>query len=414
MNERIRQEIDSQIRGNLAGLINAGVMKQVLLDMVSAIEKGTVVEIYTSGESDYTATVDYQDWDDYQVFAVDDELVWKVAGDIDEGYRFETATYTYRFDGAGYTRNTKKTIDQAEQNAKTYSDQRLATVSGSLTQTDQNLQNQINQNNSGSIQRDQQIAQDLASEVTNRESAVDSLKEWVIANYPNNTTVEATYYRSGSNANLGNSATDNLLVRGNLTVEGSIVQTHEEDVQIKDKFVEIASGSRNPDEANGAGFAIMGASASMVYNSADDTLEFNKEIVAPYFHGTASVASDIQDDGVIATALADMYNRVTPMVTSGSLDSSTYTLSGQAVKTIDSQTNSSYSTVTIATPRQAAVGFEHSLFLKVTRSTTVSLGSIPRPSGSSASVSLTNGQTLAMTWTYTPTGCVITDLQKIS
>lgn len=429
MYERIKQEINSQIRGNLTGLINAGVMKQVLLDMVDSIEKGTVVEIYTLGESNYNATVDYRNWDDYQVFSVNDELVWKVEGDIDEGYWFETATYWYRMDGAGYRRETKKTIDQAENNAKSYTNQKITQLSGSLSATDYQI-------NSSSIARDTHLQDQidtlnsgLSQEIYDRGQAFNTLKDWVIDNYPTKTDVDSTYYKSGSNADLGNSATDNLLVRGNLTVEGSVVQTHEEDVQIKDKYVEIASGSRNHDEANGAGFEIMGASASMVYNSADDTLNFNKEIVAPYFHGTASVASDIQDDGVIATALLDIYQKVTPIVTSGSLESATYTLNGQAIKTVDSRINTSYSTVTLATGSSAAEGYEHSAFIKCTVNTTFDLNNLPSPSsadyriqggdawgnpyGASGSVNIAAGETLGMTWIVTGTGLVITDLKRL-
>src|SRR5574344_196188 len=412
MYERIKQEINSQIRGNLTGLINAGVMKQVLLDMVDSIEKGTVVEIYTLGESNYNATVDYRDWDDYQVFSVNDELVWKVEGDIDEGYWFETATYRYRMDGAGYGRETKKTIDQAENNAKSYTNQKITQLSGSLSDTDYQI-------NSSSIARDNHLQDQidtlnsgLSQEIYDRGQAFNTLKDWVIDNYPTKTDVDSTYYKSGSNADLGNSATDNLLVRGNLTVEGSVVQTHEEDVQIKDKYVEIASGSRNHDEANGAGFEIMGASASMVYNSADDTLNFNKEIRAPYFHGTASVASDIQDDGVIATALLDIYQKVTPIVTSGSLTGNTYTLTGQAKKTVDSVTNSSYSTVTVTTGSYQAIGFEHSAFISCSQSTTFNFGSIKKPV--SGNVTVAAGKTLAMTWTITNTGALITDLTTLS
>lgn len=412
MNTEIRQEIASQIRGNLAGLISAGVLKQVLLDMVSSIEQGTAVEIITLGDSGYRANEDYANWDNFSTFIINDELVWIVEGDSDHGYRFETATYKYTVDGAGYSRITKQTQREAVQEAKEYADEKVSVVSGSLNTETERATGRENTIESGSVQRDQNITQNLNTEIHDREQAVANLRAWVEQNYPNNTTVDSTYYKSGSNANLGNTATDDLLVRGNLTVEGSIVQTHEEDVQIRDKYVEIASGSRNPSEANGAGFAIMGASASMVYNSSDDTLEFNKELVAPYFHGTASVASDIQDDGVIATALLDMYNKVTPTVTSGSLTGNTYTLTGQAKKTVDSVTNSSYSTVTVTTGSYQAIGFEHSAFISCSQSTTFNFGSIKKPV--SGNVTVAAGKTLAMTWTITNTGALITDLTTLS
>lgn len=143
--------------------------------------------------------------------------------------------------------------------------------------------------------------------------------------------VDETYYKSGSSAILQDllvskdvGVQGNVTILGNITVEGSSSIIHSEDVTIKDKFVEIASGAASPMEANEAGFGIQGANVSMSYSAMNDSMNLNKPLVAPSFtgslfgdvqgnvtgslEGTASYASEIGDDGTIARAIKNLEN----------------------------------------------------------------------------------------------------------
>ena len=81
---------------------------------------------------------------------------------------------------------------------------------------------------------------------------------------------------SGSIQSLGTSAnvtfntlttSNNLTVGGDLVVQGNTVTLNVAELVVEDKLINLASGSTTPTQANGAGIAINGASASFTYDS---------------------------------------------------------------------------------------------------------------------------------------------------
>jgi hypothetical protein len=70
-----------------------------------------------------------------------------------------------------------------------------------------------------------------------------------------------------------------VTIGGNLTVNGTVTTVHSTTVEIDDKNITIAANATTAAQANGGGITLAGASASMVYTSADDSWNFNKNII---------------------------------------------------------------------------------------------------------------------------------------
>ena len=80
-----------------------------------------------------------------------------------------------------------------------------------------------------------------------------------------------------------------VIISGNLQVDGTTTTINSTTVTVDDKNLELASGAANPAAANGAGITIDGAAATMLYTSATDTFDFNKKIVAPNLDVTGAL-----------------------------------------------------------------------------------------------------------------------------
>ena len=80
-----------------------------------------------------------------------------------------------------------------------------------------------------------------------------------------------------------------VIISGNLQVDGTTTTINSTTVTVDDKNLELASGAANPAAANGAGITIDGAAATMLYTSATDTFNFNKKIVAPNLDVTGAL-----------------------------------------------------------------------------------------------------------------------------
>jgi len=74
--------------------------------------------------------------------------------------------------------------------------------------------------------------------------------------------------------------TGTLVVAGNLQVDGTTTTINSTTMTVDDLNLTLASGAANAAAANGAGITIDGASATLIYNSTDDTWDFNKVITA--------------------------------------------------------------------------------------------------------------------------------------
>lgn len=211
-------------------------------------------------------------------------------------------------------------------------------------------------------------------------------------------SADETYYKSGSEATLQKVAVESsslfrgdVYIQGNLNVEGSSSTIHSQDVYIKDKFVEIASGTTSPEGADGAGFGIQGADVSMsyVYNHEGGYMELNKPLVSPSFtgslrgnvvgdvegnvtgdlEGTASYAGEVGDDGTIARSIKRLENvaRISTSSCNRNADEAEFVLSCCSHKNYQSCSVGS-SNIKLTLPTTVVPGVEHYLLISNTGS----------------------------------------------
>lgn len=85
-------------------------------------------------------------------------------------------------------------------------------------------------------------------------------------------------------APLGDDA-GTVLIRGNLTVNGTTTTINSTTVSVNDKNLLLADSAANSAAADGAGITIGGADATILYSASGDDWVFNKGIQAPDFEG---------------------------------------------------------------------------------------------------------------------------------
>ena len=73
-----------------------------------------------------------------------------------------------------------------------------------------------------------------------------------------------------------------LILSGNLTVNGTTTTVNSTTLDVTDKNITIAKSAADAAAANGAGITVDGASANITYTSATDTWDFNKAITGTY------------------------------------------------------------------------------------------------------------------------------------
>jgi ribosomal protein S4 len=84
-------------------------------------------------------------------------------------------------------------------------------------------------------------------------------------------------------------ATGNVIVQGNLTVNGTTTTINSTTVSINDKNIVLADSAADATEADGAGITIDGANATFNYASVGDKWVSNKQIDAPFFNTTSDI-----------------------------------------------------------------------------------------------------------------------------
>jgi hypothetical protein len=72
--------------------------------------------------------------------------------------------------------------------------------------------------------------------------------------------------------------TGDTIVTGNLTIEGTQTQLNTSTLNVEDKNILIASGAVDASAANGGGITIDGADATILYSSANDSFQLNKQL----------------------------------------------------------------------------------------------------------------------------------------
>lgn len=84
---------------------------------------------------------------------------------------------------------------------------------------------------------------------------------------------------------------NNVVVVGNLTVQGTTTEINSSTLTVDDLNIVVANGAADATAANGAGLTVDGAGANLTYSSADDRWNFNKELNIARVHG--NVTGDI-------------------------------------------------------------------------------------------------------------------------
>jgi hypothetical protein len=83
----------------------------------------------------------------------------------------------------------------------------------------------------------------------------------------------------------GGTISSDLIITGNLTVNGTTTTLNVATLDIEDLNITVAKGALNASAANGAGLTVDGANASLLYASTGDKFVFNKPVDASGFNG---------------------------------------------------------------------------------------------------------------------------------
>jgi len=162
-----------------------------------------------------------------------------------------------------------------------------------------------------------------ATSVTNFDSNVkDKLNDELvvsssaqISNYNTFLEKEAPTHSNESNldsidqdlANNDNVQFADLVLTGDLTVQGTTTTLNTQELTIEDKLLSVASGSTTTAAADGGGFHISGANASITWDNGNSRLEINK---STHFTGNVQATGD-----VVAYASSDerLKNEIIPI-----------------------------------------------------------------------------------------------------
>ncbi len=90
---------------------------------------------------------------------------------------------------------------------------------------------------------------------------------------------------------------NNLVVSGDLEVQGNTVTVNAATLTVEDKNILLANGAINPAQADGAGITIAGANATILYVAENDQLEINKDlnvVANVHIEGTAEAANGLE------------------------------------------------------------------------------------------------------------------------
>ena len=134
-----------------------------------------------------------------------------------------------------------------------------------------------------------------------------------------------------------NTTTNDLTVGGNLTVSGTTTTINTATLEVADLNITVAKNATTAAAANGAGLTVAGASATLLYTSAADSWNFNKNVFASNLSGTNTG----DNPGVTSVAA------VTPIVSSGGTTPSiSHATSGVGAGTYNNVTVNTFGHVT--------------------------------------------------------------------
>ena len=123
---------------------------------------------------------------------------------------------------------------------------------------------------------------------------IDNAEATQIANI-NGSTISSTQweYVGALNQQLATSNDvqfNDLVVSGDLTVQGTTVTLNTTNLEVEDKLLSVASGSTTPAQADGGGLHISGADASFTWDNGNSRIHINKNT---FFSGSVQASGDI-------------------------------------------------------------------------------------------------------------------------
>jgi hypothetical protein len=111
----------------------------------------------------------------------------------------------------------------------------------------------------------------------------------------------------------------NATVAGDLVVQGNTVTFNTTTLVVEDKLIELASGSTNATQANGAGISIIGAGATFTYESTKDAWTANRPFSGSAFTGSLNVPGGASTKRIAFRGTTDNIEFVAAPTTAGDL-----------------------------------------------------------------------------------------------
>jgi hypothetical protein len=111
----------------------------------------------------------------------------------------------------------------------------------------------------------------------------------------------------------------NATVSGDLVVQGNTVTFNTTNLVVEDKLIELASGSTNATQANGAGISVLGAGATFTYESTKDVWTANRPFSGSAFTGSLNVPGGASTKRIAFRGTTDNIEFVAAPTTAGDL-----------------------------------------------------------------------------------------------
>ena len=118
----------------------------------------------------------------------------------------------------------------------------------------------------------------LVGNLTGTSDFVATLSNFTTDDLSEGSNLYYTNDRVLSHLTVSNVAVQDLLVQGDLTVQGNTVTLNVSELVVEDKNILLANGAVNATAADGAGITVQGANAEILYVSSLDSWVFNKDI----------------------------------------------------------------------------------------------------------------------------------------
>ena len=137
------------------------------------------------------------------------------------------------------------------------------------------------------------------------------------------------YTQARADARVAAALATNVVIGGNLTVNGTTTTLNTATLDVEDLNITVASGAADAAAANGAGLTVAGANATITYDSTNDEWDLNKDINVtgsvrasqPFFTNSQTVTENhtvATGESAMAAGPVTVNSGVTVTVSSGS------------------------------------------------------------------------------------------------